>query len=274
MSLERRKQSLGTLSGHTHWVISACFSPPNEYSPFDITSASHDGTVRLWTHLYTRHTLQLPDGANQATYSPDGKRIAVACLDGSAYIWDAETQSSLLELKGHTKRVNSANYNSFGDRIITASNDNTAIIWNALTGEREIELRGHQKGSIGGGRGSKGSPSTFSYTGIDNAVFSPDGCQVVTASYDGTARIWDVNTGSQLKVLYGHMDWVMSADYSNDGKKIVTCGWDNTARLWDVETGNELIRLIGHGSWIRRAHFSPDDRTIVTAGNDLTIRLW
>ena len=47
--------------------------------------------------------------------------------------------------------------------------------------------------------------------------YSPDGAQIVTASADKTARIWDARTGTQLTVLSGHGDRVYSASYSPDG---------------------------------------------------------
>ena len=41
-----------------------------------------------------------------------------------------------------------------------------------------------------------------------SAVFSPDGARVVTASRDGTARLWDAATGAETAVLRGHEDGV------------------------------------------------------------------
>ena len=39
---------------------------------------------------------------------------------------------------------------------------------------------------------------------LSAAAYSPDGTQIVTASEDKTARIWDAHTGAQLAVLLGH----------------------------------------------------------------------
>ena len=52
-----------------------------------------------------------------------------------------------------------------------------------------------------------------------SAVYSPDGSSVLTASGDGTARIWDAESGEELVTLSGHTDCVTSAVYSPDGAR-------------------------------------------------------
>ena len=67
-----------------------------------------------------------------------------------------------------------------------------------------------------------------------SASFSPDGTRVVTASQDGTAKVWDAKTGTEALTLKGHTGWVGSASFSPDGTRIVTAGGDRTARVWDA----------------------------------------
>ena len=50
-----------------------------------------------------------------------------------------------------------------------------------------------------------------------SATWSPDGKQIVTASDDDTAHIWDAATGEEVRQLVGHTDWVRSAAWSPDG---------------------------------------------------------
>jgi WD40 repeat protein len=72
---------------------------------------------------------------------------------------------------------------------------------------------------------------------VSSVSFSPDGTQIVSASDDNTVRIWDVATGTQLRVLEGHKSRVDSVSFSPDGTQIVSGSWDNTVRVWDVGTG-------------------------------------
>ena len=81
---------------------------------------------------------------------------------------------------------------------------------------------------------------------ILSAAFSPDGQRVVTASRDGTARVWDARTGHALATLQGHTDIVWSAVFSPDGQRVVTASADETARVWDARTGQAVATLQGH----------------------------
>jgi WD40 repeat protein len=109
---------------------------------------------------------------------------------------------------------------------------------------------------------------------IASAVFSPDGTRILTASFDRTARIWDVRTGKELSVLRGHDDVVVRAAFNADGTRIITASADKTARIWDVRTGHEYLVLRGHDGAVSSAAFSPDDTRVVTASADGTARIW
>jgi WD40 repeat protein len=109
-------------------------------------------------------------------------------------------------------------------------------------------------------------------TAVWTAVFSPDGGHIVTASGDGTARLWD-RDGKPLAVLQGHTHAVTSAVFAPDGGRILTASRDGTARLWDRD-GNPLATLNGHTAAVWTAGFAPDGGRILTASLDRTARLW
>jgi WD40 repeat protein len=109
---------------------------------------------------------------------------------------------------------------------------------------------------------------------VTSVHFSPDGRTVLTGSNDKTARLWEVETGRELRVLRGHEDGVTSVAFSPDGRTVLTGSKDKTARLWDVATGKEVGVLGGHDTWVRSVAFSPDGHTLVIALWDETARLW
>ncbi len=79
---------------------------------------------------------------------------------------------------------------------------------------------------------------------------------------------------TQLEVLSGHGDMVLTAVYSPDGTRIVTASNDKTARIWDAGTGAQLAVLSGHGGSVSSAAYSPDGTRIVTVSADKTVRVW
>jgi WD40 repeat protein len=111
---------------------------------------------------------------------------------------------------------------------------------------------------------------------VRGGAFSPDGKSVVTASEDGTACIWDAETGRPIgKPIKGHKSGVLSAGFSRDGKRIVTASKDGTARIWDTAIGRPIGKpLIGHKDAVRSASFNPDGTRIVTASEDYTALVW
>jgi len=106
------------------------------------------------------------------------------------------------------------------------------------------------------------------------AEFSPDGSRIVTASSDGTARIWNATTGEEIAVLRGHERTVMHAAFSRDGSRVVTSSIDQTARIWDAANAKETAVLRGHTQIVNSAAFSPDGSRVVTASGDNTARIW
>jgi WD40 repeat protein len=111
------------------------------------------------------------------------------------------------------------------ERLLAVSNaDATIDIWNTNTGEeRSLE--------------SAIRPDFYYPEIIDMGLriaFSPDGHLLATGNRDHTVRLWDVDTGAQLKVLEGQMDAVSSVAFSPNGTLLASGGWDGTIRLWGI----------------------------------------
>jgi len=109
---------------------------------------------------------------------------------------------------------------------------------------------------------------------VNSAAFSHDGSRIVTASLDGTTRIWDAASAKEIAVLHGHDYTMWSAAFSPDGSRIVTASRDKTARIWDATSAEEIAVLRGHDSFVQSAAFSPDGSRLVTASRDKTARIW
>jgi len=110
---------------------------------------------------------------------------------------------------------------------------------------------------------------------VRSVAFSPDGKRIITASFDGTARVWDAETGQEVLSLRGHTHQVHSAAFSLDGKYLVTGAgrWGagkqpNETKVWDARTGKALLDLTGHTYCVWAVAFSPDGKRIITGAGD------
>ena len=117
-------------------------------------------------------------------------------------------------------------------------------------------------------------PALLHEQGCVDLDFSPDGSVLLTASFDGTARQWDVATGNPHGPPLEHPDWVYQARFSSDGKCILTACRDHMARVWDARTGQLIGSPMEHAGEVFCAAFSPDSRWIFTGTNDGTIGAW
>jgi WD40 repeat protein len=111
-------------------------------------------------------------------------------------------------------------------------------------------------------------------TAVDAVAFSPDGRMLASGSYDHTVKLWDVETGLELRTLAGHRAEVRAVAFSPDGRTLASASNDKTVILWDVATGQARMTLTGHTDSVWSVAFSPDGRLIATCSTDHTLRLW
>ena len=144
---------------------------------------SRDKTAKIWDaeSFELLGTIDTGDDLlNSASYSPDGKRIITTSLHSSAKVWDSESLESLGTLEGHEA---SASYSPDGKRIVAAPRyDRSLTIWDADRLEPVGFLEGHQ--SV-----------------LNSARYSADGKFIITASEDGTVRIWDAEKYECIKTV-------------------------------------------------------------------------
>ena len=105
-------------------------------------------------------------------------------------------------------------------------------------------------------------------------AISPDGTWLLSASSDGTLRIWDATSGQSLHTLPGYTSLVNACAVSPDGTWLLSASDDHTLRIWDVASGQCLHTLIGHTHKVTDCAISPDGTWLLSASDDYTLRIW
>ncbi len=192
-------------------------------------------------------------------FMPDGKKIIVR--DHGIKIVDIET--------GNTIREFPEIYLDFavspdGKFILMGGPNHELAVLDLGTGHIR-KLKGH---ADSGWRGA-----------IYSVDISPDGKYGISSSFDTTVRLWNLETGEEVRRFIGHEGtfregMVNSVKFSPDGKYALSGGSDKTLRLWDVATGNPVRTFRGHTDLIYSVAFSPDGRLALSGSWDSTARLW
>jgi WD40 repeat protein len=189
--------------------------------------------------------LKLGRWFHQATFSPDGRRLATATDEpAQVRVWDAATGLPItppLEVGRTAYRVA---FSPDGRRLATAgghpqeNETNEACIRDLESGQPLI-------------------PRLVYQNRITQLVLSPDGGRLATASADTTARVWDAATGEPVTPPLHHDDGVSHAEFSPDGRHLLTAT-ERTVRVWDAATGEPITPVLRPGADVSPAAFLPD----------------
>jgi guanine nucleotide-binding protein subunit beta-2-like 1 protein len=168
------------------------------------------------------------------------------------------------ELKGHGGWITAiATTLEVPDMVLSASRDKSIIVWHLTKeedkyGVMQKRLTGHSH-----------------Y--VQDVAISSDGQFALSGSWDGTLRLWDLNTGATTRRFVGHTKDVLSVAFSSDNRQIVSGSRDKTINLWNtLGQCKYTITEEGHKEWVSCVRFSPNLQTplIVSAGWDKVVKVW
>lgn len=173
-------------------------------------------------------------------------------------------------LRGHRGWVTGVATNDEGNVVISSSRDKHLIQWNITRGDGE-----GPNSDYGSARRALHGHGHF----VEDVVLSKDGQFALSASWDGTLRLWDLNEGKSTRRFVGHAKDVTSVAFSADNRQIVSAAKDKTIRLWN--TLGECKFTIddnqqSHSDWVSCVYFSPnvENPVVVSAGWDKLVKVW
>ena len=107
--------------------------------------------------------------------------------------------------------------------------------------------------------------------GISAVDISADGSLAATASGDGTAKIWRLETGELVSTLYGHEGRVTDVQFAHDNQRVFTTSADGTVKIWASANGDILGTFSGHDNWVSNIATTDGDTMALTAAGKSAI---
>lgn len=233
------------------------------------------------------------DGVWEVSVGRSGQIIATASADHSARVWAVDSGRCLLQYIGHSGSVNSVRFHPTKELALTSSGDNSAHVWQAAV-DWDFPKRQNSSEELSGLNTDR-NPSVITineeqeepptlrtpvrellgHTGVVMAAdWLPDAEQIVTASWDRTANLYDVETGEIIHTLCGHDQELSHVSTHHTQRLCVTSSKDSTFRLWDFREPVHSVSVFqAHTETVTSAVFTREDK-IVSGSDDRSVKIW
>jgi WD40 repeat protein/predicted Ser/Thr protein kinase len=221
-----------------------------------------EGSALVWQvdsgelrHRFTLGNSQ-PD---HATFSPDGRWLAVASADGLIRRFEADTGRELSPPLNHGGVLRRLAFSPDSRRLASGGSEPPVKLWD------------WERASLAG--------SLPHDREVVRVAFNPAGTRLLTAMSDETtdglsAQVWDLGTFQPVGQRMEHAHGVAHADFFPDGSRVLTTSEESEARIWNATDGSPRTPWIRCGRRILRTEVSPDGLTVATVDEGGTLRLW
>ncbi len=296
-----------SLKGRNHSIEYISFSPDGTY----IVVGDNHGAVTVWERNTNNRVFFIKAhklGAAMAVMSPDNQYLATASTKSSIVkLWDVQSNTPTFKFIGHHGDITDIAYSPDGKFIASASKDGTIKLWNTRNKSLEQSLIGNEK--VVGFLSLAFSPDgRFLAAGTDQGSadhhfieiwdihdkkhlrtlkthdapitairFSKKGEQLVSASKDGTIKVWEVATGEPIHSITTNTkkEPVHSVDFTEDGSNILSVSHNGSTELWNLKAQKKAYTLIDgpRGTWVSENHlqkkfFRGDDGSLIIKKGD------
>jgi WD40 repeat protein/DNA-binding SARP family transcriptional activator len=241
------------------WVAANPAHPLVAATVDDTSDGGGGGTATVWATDTGAQAFVVPHehDMSDVSWSRDGELLASSDFGGFINVTD-RSGSVLATLRDAQGRpFEDLRFSPDGRHIAVSTWTPRArhvSIWDWERGDVVHEIEDHRH------------PEDFAFIG--------DGRQLVVATGEGHAAVWDTTTWEQLATFTGHAGPIVTIDAVPDGDLVATGGTGGTVRLWDPTTGTERLALEGHRGVVGSIAFGPDGKTLASADSTGVARVW
>jgi|GEM_PF-580776 len=242
----------------------------------------NDGAAGIWEARTGRRIFPplLGDSYIKVSeFNATGALFATVVMFGKTFeLWDVRKGAAAAHSTPVSGSIESVNFSPDGTRLAIGSGDTT--VDGEMTGHAEIW-------SQEGLRNGTGLPHQ---SWVSSARFSANGAMVLSASADGTAKLWRVGNGALVNALkmrpqtvnnrgvigapFQHQGAVIAAAFSPDESSILTASEDHTAAIWNLRSRKLPPLALFHPGGIEAPVFSPDGSKLAIRTRQNSAILW
>ena len=221
---------------------------------------------------------QHQESPRQAIFVAGGKQVLSASSD-EVMLWNAQDGSIIKRIALGPFRPQAITFNKDGTLVAAADNSVNNLVHVHIyrvpegTEVRTIDVRPPQPmpkaAADGDSTDQRPRPVYIDVTGM---AFSRDGRRLATIHNQRSVKLWDLETGLELREFSAGDTIMFQAAFSDDGGQLACCCIDGLTPVWDTKDGRRVFTLGGHTSAVSDVVFSGD--RIATASWDQSAKIW
>jgi WD40 repeat protein len=238
-----------------------------------------------------------PTPITSLSIAPRGRTIACGTMESQILLIEASTGKPKRALKGHSAMVSSVTFAEDGKAIFSGSWDCTTRKWTSRGADKdaspmkhkaEVKLVTVSENTARGAAGARnGVVKVFAVDSlrcfrniqahrndISGLAFDNEGARLVTASWDGECKLWDLGTYEMIRPILKQKERIRAIAMNSDSSRVFIGLHNGTILSINLEEPLDVIELKGHTDVVTSLALDPSGNRLASGSWDRTIRIW